>query len=1572
MADRFTLTVDLAEIGSPGAPGVFVAAEKAKGELVYPIGDETHETLYPTRHQARTDANGVARFSLLPSRLAGPYRITVGAYRRTIWMPDDESDYDDDADSQEAGFPLKTAYLWQLPEYEGDAVMDPHASLGFMRDDMSNLDDELSDDAKAEIRRKIGAGTGAAEAAGVAPWAEADAAPEVLVPEERIAGEIARDTEVAAAVTAGIDALKGDGLAASRNTLKKLADALDIDEAIIDALVHVTADLHGGQAATGWADAVQSDGGIAMRAGAWSLATARGLADAAWELTRPPGSPDYLAVRVPAGTEPGQVRVRMQAGAYDGAKTLSQMTRLGSDAGDPATWDFYAAPWPLQNTLRFTLQATGSASHRGTTTFAGKLTGEIEDGLVVEAALAAAVIAKLNRAGFDASDIRHTLYGLARRTADLQPADEETGWALVDSQADEVDMAVKATAWGISGELAQSHTWVNEFDGGIANGFIAVRFGNGVDALHPRNVRLRIGFSNGEFANYPGDTLGDAESDENHYLRLLHQLPDTATSARLEKITGEADVSHFHGEVAGTFKAGIIPEAALDAALAAKINEEPEAADDSLIEKLYDDTVAGGAAIFSVEGVTITNDANQAYYIRVAAASEFTLGSALFAAASNSAVTVDGVRFWTLADGSLRIGSASADKAVVIWKVDDLGALRTALQNAGLADATARAAAASAQAKADAALPKAGGTMAGKIVLDGAPTEDLHPATKKYVDDNPGGDGGNDHVIEPLEPLDGTDLTVGDVVLSDRSFHRYANPGEANAFAGVLGTYREQQTYYLVTSLSNSHFGAHGRFTDNHDNAIGAVLVGQGTNNLMEVHIDRAVYEAAKGSAVASGDEISAAFTGTVGGSSTTTTHALPYVRSFTVGAKTWLSFEGQAPNSVPKRIGTRADGWSLIVSQNGSVLLTHAIDDSHFTEYPIKAVDDYARTRADAALERAGGTMTGDLTLDGPPTANLHAATKAYVDDQVGGEATLGVRTESIAFQAVANASTDVELSPIATDPVTVLHGEGDPEIITGLTGNDFTVAPGLYLLRIDGEVDADAVLRFGFDIRDAADDSIIVGPQEKSAYNTNGQYQAFTSTGYWHPAEAIEVNVLLERFGRSSGVRNVVMRFAQLNAQEHIHPHVIEPLEPLDTDEADDGDVVLSDHAFYQRAAADEVTEDGFAGELESWLDGSADWIGTSLAASRYGSRGRFISNPDSKVGALTAGGDNPDTVGLRLNKAAYETAKGSAVADGDTVWADLSDGHNISVTELTYVRTESGGGTDYLAFIARDADCVLHDLSEGQSWFLRVLSAYDSEQGTSTPLFEHDAETAHFNEYPIRAVDQTARDQAAEARTFARIIQPWEFVEPAGGIGFREVGRTALEARAEAVTGEIDTDRELVTALRATEQYGLRRALRIQYTAGYFLRKTQGVTTSGAIGTVFTYLAVQRAGSADRNITRLDQANFTLGQFNTQYAAVGNALQYSAAADVTRPVDVEWTDFSDFDLEEGDILVFRFVANSINGNALVKIEIDDLDISLSGGLASRIRSSDIHQDVVLTQAEYDALVHPDENTRYNIVAG
>jgi len=94
-------------------------------------------------------------------------------------------------------------------------------------------------------------------------------------------------------------------------------------------------------------------------------------------------------------------------------------------------------------------------------------------------------------------------------------------------------------------------------------------------------------------------------------------------------------------------------------------------------------------------------------------------------------------------------GAPSADLEAATKKYvdDNAGATsavdQTARDAAAAASTAARGAASAAQAAsatALAALPKSGGTMTGKIVLDGAPTADLHAATKKYVDDNAGGD----------------------------------------------------------------------------------------------------------------------------------------------------------------------------------------------------------------------------------------------------------------------------------------------------------------------------------------------------------------------------------------------------------------------------------------------------------------------------------------------------------------------------------------------------------------------------------------------------------------------------------------------------------------------------------------------------------------------------------------------------------------------------------------------------------------------------------------------------------------
>ena len=69
------------------------------------------------------------------------------------------------------------------------------------------------------------------------------------------------------------------------------------------------------------------------------------------------------------------------------------------------------------------------------------------------------------------------------------------------------------------------------------------------------------------------------------------------------------------------------------------------------------------------------------------------------------------------------------------------------------------------QAQLDAKMGLAGGTFTGTVILSGAPTADLHAATKKYVDDN----GGNATLTGAGSTIDTEDLTVSRALISNAS-----------------------------------------------------------------------------------------------------------------------------------------------------------------------------------------------------------------------------------------------------------------------------------------------------------------------------------------------------------------------------------------------------------------------------------------------------------------------------------------------------------------------------------------------------------------------------------------------------------------------------------------------------------------------------------------------------------------------------------------------------------------------------------------------------------------------------------
>ena len=84
-----TLTVDLVDIAGLDIAGIHVTVELAEPRLVYPVGQAPGtETLFPDLLTRTSDVQGLAAFELLPSSVAGAYKVTIGGYCREILMPD--------------------------------------------------------------------------------------------------------------------------------------------------------------------------------------------------------------------------------------------------------------------------------------------------------------------------------------------------------------------------------------------------------------------------------------------------------------------------------------------------------------------------------------------------------------------------------------------------------------------------------------------------------------------------------------------------------------------------------------------------------------------------------------------------------------------------------------------------------------------------------------------------------------------------------------------------------------------------------------------------------------------------------------------------------------------------------------------------------------------------------------------------------------------------------------------------------------------------------------------------------------------------------------------------------------------------------------------------------------------------------------------------------------------------------------------------------------------------------------------------------------------------------------------
>ena len=324
-------------------------------------------------------------------------------------------------------------------------------------------------------------------------------------------------------------------------------------------------------------------------------------------------------------------------------------------------------------------------------------------------------------------------------------------------------------------------------------------------------------------------------------------------------------------------------------------------------------------------------------------------------------------------------------------------------------------------------LPIAGGTMTGDLTLKGNPTADLMAATKKYVDDSVASAGGGDVNSAKY-------LNITNFIPSNSDFNDYKTPGEyqvqsnteANTIAnlptsyndatprgGVLSVligfnaprtslvqiYRTYGSSYVVSRTyqrcfyhENSSWTAWREIACTDE--VG--LLNQ-ANTFTALNTFRANIRVSNGSAAGSNGSISF-------GISPADETVQARIGTDNLGG---LFYNASTSQAHVFRIGTNNDVLSIrddtskmaLISNNKPfVTVTHEgvakwLGNANTatkleTARTINGVsfDGTANiTIADSTkLPIAGGTMTGDLTLKGNPTADLMAATKKYVDDSV------------------------------------------------------------------------------------------------------------------------------------------------------------------------------------------------------------------------------------------------------------------------------------------------------------------------------------------------------------------------------------------------------------------------------------------------------------------------------------------------------------------------------------------------------------------------------------------------------------
>ncbi|QNR51975.1 tailspike protein [Streptomyces phage phiRKBJ001] len=300
---------------------------------------------------------------------------------------------------------------------------------------------------------------------------------------------------------------------------------------------------------------------------------------------------------------------------------------------------------------------------------------------------------------------------------------------------------------------------------------------------------------------------------------------------------------------------------------------------------------------------------------------------------------------------------------------------------------------------------KAGDTMTGALTLFGAPTQDLHAATKKYVDD---------HIPDTSDFVDKDgDTMLGELVLfGDPTVALGAAPKQyVDAEAAAAQAAAEATAAAESVSLSGDTMTGPLVLNDDPIDALGAATK-QYVDQAEADAVTAATAAAAAESVSLSGDTMTGPLI--LSGAPATGLGAATKDYADQVGADA----EAAAAAESVSLSGDTMTG-PLVLNDDPSLALGAATK-----QYVDQAQADAEANAAAESVSLSGDTMTGPLVLNDDPTLTLGAATKQYVD----------------AAQAAAEANADAESVSLSGDTMT---GElvlfGDPTVANGAANKSY-----------------------------------------------------------------------------------------------------------------------------------------------------------------------------------------------------------------------------------------------------------------------------------------------------------------------------------------------------------------------------------------------------------------------------------------------------------------------------------------------------------------------------------------------------